>query len=125
MKQYILNVLGSMEHCRRELKQKMQESEQENNAKEEDGTKCWTFLAFYSILLDADDDDENDDEEDCDNQPDEVDDGAIRINDDDDDVYDNYNDGDQSYIDHPSTSGLKRPSDGFSTRKRCHYPLQQ
>ncbi|CAF1646335.1 unnamed protein product [Rotaria magnacalcarata] len=90
---------GSMEHCRRELKLKMQKFEHKNKDRKNE-----------------DDDDEDDDDE-----RDEADDDDIRIYDDDDDdddddeVDDNHNDGDHSYIDYPTTSGLKRPSDGFST----------
>jgi hypothetical protein len=32
---------------------------------------------------------------------------------------------DDSYIGQSSTSCLKRPSDGFSTRNRCYYQLER
>ncbi|CAF3197977.1 unnamed protein product [Rotaria sp. Silwood2] len=45
----------------------------------------------------------------------EDDDDIRTFDDDEDEVDDNYNDGNRPYINHPSTSCLKRPSDGFST----------
>ncbi|CAM4838163.1 unnamed protein product, partial [Rotaria magnacalcarata] len=78
---------GTLDYCRKELKLKVQEMEEQNEDK--------------AIDEQDEDDDDNDD---------------IKTNDDDDDeMSEDEDNDDDSYIGQSSTSCLKRPSDGFST----------
>ncbi|CAF4046241.1 unnamed protein product, partial [Rotaria magnacalcarata] len=81
---------GTLDYCRKELKLKVQEMEEQNEDK--------------AIDEQDEDDDDNDD---------------IKTNDDDDDeMSEDEDNDDDSYIGQSSTSCLKRPSDGFSTHNR-------